>query len=759
MSEIQLRRPAEGWLPLALLVLMALTLGWAMDDPGWVNGKEALTDSLPGLALLGLAAGFIGPKLGWGRWTTHLVGALFAGLTIPIFAGLALHPGVSPAEAFRWTAGGTVDAYLDLAWRGRQFTSEEIHYILVLGGVIWGTTQFAAYAVFGHRRPLSAVVVVGLVLVANMGVTSQNQLHHLVVFTAASLFLLIAMHAFDERTTWARRRIGDPGAIAGVYLRGGTVFIMVALIASLGLTDRAASSPLAGAWESVDTQLTDFAETIGRIFPVGGDRRGGGGPTFGRAAQISAEWFSNDDVALVATIPAKEQGFKWRAATYDTFRLTGWEQTAITSVAVPAGSPLLEGTPEDPSVDLTRRIDVEVKPDGFRDHNLLSPGTPVSVSQDSAVLLGGEDGWLAGIDLPGASSGYTVTARVLLLGDTGLITRNRLRAASTGYPDDIRARYTDVPAGAMGPDASKLLATIRRTVARDNPYDLANAIEAYLRSDANFTYQASVRNVPCDSRSAVECFARTRKGYCLHYASTMAILLRAANPDNPIPTRLVQGFLPGTVAGTTETIRNRDAHAWVEVYFPGYGWIPFDPTGGGVGRPAAIPEGPPVASSSPAPRASRDDEPLPSRGLPRASGSSGTPGGANQGRPGDRTLLIILTVLLALMVAGVALAVWLRGPRGEISPDRAWLTLSRGAARLGFAPRPTQTIYEYAATLGDLVPIARPDLKTVADAKVETAYARASLAGDRLQAVRAATRRLRVSLLRLVLRRGRRRRR
>ena len=64
----------------------------------------------------------------------------------------------------------------------------------------------------------------------------------------------------------------------------------------------------------------------------------------------------------------------------------------------------------------------------------------------------------------------------------------------------------------------------------------------------------------------------------------MAILLRAANPDNPIPTRLVQGFLPGDRVG-----QRRDGHelarrhAWVEVYFPGYGWIPFDPTGGGVG--------------------------------------------------------------------------------------------------------------------------------------------------------------------------------
>ncbi len=110
-------------------------------------------------------------------------------------------------------------------------------------------------------------------------------------------------------------------------------------------------------------------------------------------------------------------------------------------------------------------------------------------------------------------------------------------------------------------------------------------------------------------------------------------------------------------------------------------------------------------------------------------------------------------------MVGARAGAWLRGPRGEISPDRAWFTLARAASRLGFAPRPTQTVYEYAASLGELVPVAREDLRTVADAKVETSYARIRLGGDRLRAVRDATRRLRVSMLRLALRRGSRRRR
>jgi transglutaminase-like putative cysteine protease len=666
------------------------------------------------------------------------------------------------SEAFTATAAGTVNAYLDIAWRGRRFTSEEIHYILVLGILLWATAQFAAYAVYGHRRPLNAVIGIGLALVANMALTSRPQLPLLVVFTGASLFLLIGMHAFEERTTWIRRRIGDPSALAGLYLRGGTVFIVAALAGSLALTTRAAANPLADAWEGLDDQMIEVAETIGRLFPVGGDLRAGAGVSFGTSAKISPQWFGDQEVAFVAVLPAAEkEKLKWRAAAYDRFLLTGWEQSEpVGSVDVAADFPLLAGTPEDPSADLTREIAVEVRPEDYGQHLLLGPGTPVFASRDATVRLGGSERWFAAVELDEPRPSYAVTARVLRLGEEDVISQNRLEAASEAYPPEITARFTDVPAGALGPAATALLAEMRATAESEDPYHLARAFETFLQNDPRFRYETNLRGVDCGDPSQVECFARTNQGYCLHYASTMAILLRAANPANPIPTRLVQGFLPGERVAGRETVRNAGAHAWVEVYFPGYGWIPFDPTGGGVGQPAVIPVGPEVAPASPTPAAAPGTElPDPTRRIPREEIPTGPQGPTGGGSPGDRTLLILAAVVLALVITGIALSTWLRGPRGELSPDGAWRMLSRGAGRLGFAPRPTQTVYEYAATLGELVPVAREDLRVVADAKVETAYARADLAGDRLRAVSEATRRLRLSLLRLVLRRGPRRRR
>jgi transglutaminase-like putative cysteine protease len=759
MMEIRGRRigPEEGWSSIALVAMLGLILATAIDEPAWVNGRGSLTDCLATCALLGALAGFAGPKLGWGRWTTHVVGALFAGILLPVIAGRALLPTASLSQAFQATADATVQAYLDLAWRGRQFTTQELHYVLVLGGIVWGTMQFGSYAVFGHRRPLAAVVMVGLVLLANMALTRRDQLFWLVAFTGVSLLLLVQMHAFDERATWVRRRIGDPGSISAMYLRGGTVFIVLAVAASLVLTQRAASSPLAGAWSGLDSHLVQVGEQIGRLFPVGGDLRGGGGVAFGSSARIAGQWFSDDGVAFTASVPSDAGALPWRAATYDKFVLGGWEQTDVASTDVAAGDPLLAASAENPSPDLTRQVQVSVRPADYHDTRLLSLGMPTATNLDANVQLTGTDGWFAGADVRGDTP-YTVAASVLRLGENDAITGNKLRVAGQAYPADIVAHYTAVPAGAIGPDAQDLLKTILALTPSRNPYDLALAMQAYLQGPT-FTYTTDVRGLNCSDPSAVECFARYKQGYCLHYASTMAILLRAALPDQPIPTRLVQGFLPGTLIGTTETVLNRNAHAWVEVYFPGYGWIPFDPTGGGVGRPSEIKDGPVVPAPTPSlgPATSGRETPRPSRrefDLP--GGDAGT-GATPPQQPADRGLAAVLVGLLVVALGALAAVAWWRGPRGEVSPESAWASVSRSASRFGFAPRPTQTVYEYAASLGDLVPVARPDIHTVAEAKVETAYAKADLSDERRHAVTTALRRLRLPMLRLAfLRVGRR---
>ncbi len=751
--------PAEGWTTLALVALMAFTVGWAIDDPRWVVGVDGYTDLLPWVAIGGVIAGFLGAKSGWPRWGAHLAGALAAALILPVLVGLVVVQGPADVgELFHATASSVVEAWIDLAIRNRALTPEFAHHVLVLAIICWGTGQYAAYATFGHRRPLDAVIVVGLVLLVNMAVTVNDQLGQLIVYTLASLFLLTRSHAFDEQTAWMRRRIGDPSAVRSLYLRGGTVFILLAVFGSIVLTASASSRPLAGLWAGVPARLVELSESLQRVLPVGGQSRSIG-VAFGSSATISGVWSSNPAPALTIQLPADApKGLYWRAVTYDTFNFNSWSWGSDRTIDRAAADPLLADTLDEPGTDGRRAVTFSVRRNGYEGSFIVSPQAPVSVDQDATVTLVGDDGTFGAVVLHGDSSEYTMTALVPVLGDDDPkgLTKNRLRAAGTDYPDEIKARYLSIPDGTLGPESLALLSEILKQSRQANPYDVAATMVSVFRDPAQFHYETNVQGV-CGSLNVVECFARFRQGYCQYYASTMVMLLRQAG----IPARIAEGFLPGERdAAGVETILVANAHAWVEVYFPGYGWVNFDPTGGGVAADPILPEGSPVAP--------RPTTALPSRSpgdgnnpanpdvtrRPVAGGGSTTGGNSQPPTP-----FIVVTILLAVIVGGLAFAAWQRGPSGATTPDAAWRGLTSLAGRFGFGPRPAQTAYEYAGTLGELLPGSRPELHTVAAAKVEVSYGRRTLSDDRLRTLRDAQRRLRVSLLRLAFRRKDRRRR
>ncbi|MFD2385787.1 transglutaminase-like domain-containing protein [Enterococcus rivorum] len=114
-----------------------------------------------------------------------------------------------------------------------------------------------------------------------------------------------------------------------------------------------------------------------------------------------------------------------------------------------------------------------------------------------------------------------------------------------------------------------------------NQYDKVKAIETYLRTTGGYRYSKIDTPYTPEDKDYVDYFLFESKiGYCDNYSSAMVILLRTLD----IPSRWVKGFAPGersydSAAATNKyTIRNSDAHSWPEVYFEGYGWIPFEPT-------------------------------------------------------------------------------------------------------------------------------------------------------------------------------------
>jgi transglutaminase-like putative cysteine protease len=754
--------PAEGWISLLLVAILAVSVAWSLDDAALVLGNRDATDLLPWCALGGVVAGFLATRAGWGRFVSHLVGAVFAALIVPILAGSVLDADATFGGRYVAAAAAALNATLDFVVRGLPVTRETGHYLLVLGFLCWANGQYAASAVFRQGRPIGPIVVLGTVLVANMSATVHEQIWFLVLFSTAALFLLTRLHALDERATWIRRRIGDPAIVGSLYLRGGTVFIVIAIFGSLALTATARSAPLAGFWDDARPALVGISQWLQRIIPPAPDSRSLGVPSFGQQVTIGGLWSTSTDPALeIFRTPGDDRAFYWRATAYDTFTMTGWTNTNAASEARASGEELLAGTRDAIPETAARTLeDFRIVPTSGLFRVAFSPIDPLAINRDTTLNLSGEAGHFQSIEI-GAREAYTVTAAVQDLTDVeGGITRNRLRGAGQGYPAEIVARYTKLPADAMGPAAKQLLGDIRAAVKageHDTPYDLAVAIVDELHK-AKYEYQTNVLRVCDNDPSIVECFAKFRRGYCEHYASTMAVLLRAAG----IPARLVEGFLPGSLNPATgrEVILTSSAHAWVEVYFPGIGWYKFDPTGNGLDQTEDLIEGVPVPIATPTPVPSFtfsspdrgfEDE-LSSRNPQTGAGRTGAGGGPGAGP------FIVIAILLLVGVGALAFLAWQRGPRSATTPEGVYASVTALARRFGFGPRPTQTAFEYATALGEVLPAVRPELQTVASAKVEVAYGRRELGDDRLKALRDSYRRLRVSLLRLAFRRGDRRR-
>jgi protein-glutamine gamma-glutamyltransferase len=147
-----------------------------------------------------------------------------------------------------------------------------------------------------------------------------------------------------------------------------------------------------------------------------------------------------------------------------------------------------------------------------------------------------------------------------------------LRQASSDYPREVQSSYLQVPP--LDVRIPRLAETI--TAGMSNNYDKAAAIEFYLRNHFAYTLQLP-RVLPSDPLANF-LFER-KQGHCEYFASSMAVMLRSLG----IPARVVNGFRTGEFNDLTSqyVVRASSAHSWVEVYFPGYGWVEFDPTPAG----------------------------------------------------------------------------------------------------------------------------------------------------------------------------------
>jgi len=250
-------------------------------------------------------------------------------------------------------------------------------------------------------------------------------------------------------------------------------------------------------------------------------------------------------------------------------------------------------------------------------------------------------------------------------------------------PADIINRFGDVPADVPAVVRNDAL---RVTSGLSSDYERALALQSFFRDRDNFTYDLNAGYG--DGYHAMALFLQKRRGYCQHFAATMAMMARELG----IPSRVVVGFLsPSRDHGANDYVfTTDDAHAWPELYFSGVGWVRFEPTPGNgavpppythqVTVPVITPtKSTPSSTATNLPGGGRNTEELPTTTSAGPAGGQSAGSGGGGGAPPIPWLVAVVVVGLALTPGsirwGIRRSRLARAIDGGESSEYAWLEL------------------------------------------------------------------------------------
>jgi transglutaminase-like putative cysteine protease len=287
----------------------------------------------------------------------------------------------------------------------------------------------------------------------------------------------------------------------------------------------------------------------------------------------------------------------WRATTLDLYGGGRWlESLGSTNPLDADGRVELVNDRDLPRAarDDRRWLEQQVRVAGLRDTHLVATSVPMAYAVDDDEPMLYSAGGIAEID-GGLRKGLRYTAWSYspsprpsqlartparyapeLSGTPYLDVERNARVPPFGSPGRHR-RVLDLIRTEPGLGQYEDVYRIARQVGGEtNPYGAVVAIETWLRTSPEFTYEEQPPQAVAGVAPLVDFVTRTRAGYCQHFAGAMTLMLRYLG----IPARVAAGFTSGTLndEGDTWTVTDRNAHTWVEVWFRGYGWLPFDPT-------------------------------------------------------------------------------------------------------------------------------------------------------------------------------------
>lgn len=669
-----------------LMVGSGLLVGWLLACttlPGWAFASTAM---LMGVSLVLLRVGRLG-KIIW--LLLSQFGIYLARLTVRLFG----RGGQPDSEILRWALVelgeklGTLGIRL-WDWIANMIQGQPLFdpvAIAVIWGIAsWGLAVWTMWAIFRRRKPIWAVLP-SLAFVAISLVYIGKPPHTLAIMLGTGISLVVQIRHDTRRQRWEQDQLSYASIIQPKISRTAIILALGLMLFSMIAPSISIRRIAERIREMTAEKIKDeeIAQSLGlenqserRNVDVLDRRQSAGLPN--RHLIGSSEKLS-DQIVMIIRVQEQakdktdlteedlpQQYYYWRNLSYDRYVGRGWASRDSIEQKYNAGERTIPNWS-----DNYRLIRQEVQYVEDLNGLLHTAGLLLSVDQDFKVAWRIRDRDLDAYDLFGATVKTTTYRADSLLPD---YSEAELRNAEQDYPRWVSSRYLGLPKEMP----ERVLALARDLTATEpTPYDRALAIEQYLRK---FPYTLDLPQPPIDQDITDYFLFGVQRGYCDYYATAMVVLARASG----IPARLATGYIGGYYDESEDVyIVTADlAHAWPEVYFPGYGWISFEPTGGrpAIDRPA-----------QPIPKLPANFEPSFDPLVPEKTLSPG------------RRLIISMTIILAI-VAGPLLWVgisdfWLAHLPVEKLAPKLYRRIRRYGNWLDLPSTPGDTPHEFKSRL------------------------------------------------------------
>ncbi|PZE22762.1 transglutaminase TgpA family protein [Paenibacillus xerothermodurans] len=482
------------------------------------------------------------------------------------------------------------------------FSSQLFHNMYQLTPYLWFSFSvwivyfFVVWWVAKKWRIYSLMIVSVLAMCIRDSFSQVYLWPQVAVTVGCGLFLLILVHfqQLRKKAPAAWRSLSDyPASIAL------PVISLICLTLSIGAVMPEVNPVLTDpytAWRNLRGEHVNF--TTGKGIEIAAPS----------AFTDASSGYSRNDSALggsfefdytpIMTVDTSYRSY-WRGETRALYNGKGWEPSDSdkrpTVTRVRANAVL----PSDPQTSGSQLKTMEVRQTVTLLSNEKYPVLFAAMNAQKVVdLNGGTNGFESLFWAPAQSELRVISHRAAaypksytLVSQLPIIDEAGLRKAPFVPPNRAEfAQYLQLPDSTPA-RVRQLALEITQTSA--NPYDKAKAIEQFLRDNYPYTNKPDLSKGK--SRDFVDRFLfEIGEGYCDYYSTAMAVLARA----NGLPARWVKGYASGSSAQKEDaaafdhgdiidpdaagvyTVRNADAHSWVEVYFNGWGWIPFEPTSG-----------------------------------------------------------------------------------------------------------------------------------------------------------------------------------